>query len=308
MPRAYALELSRDGDTWTLAARGEFQFRGRMSVHATIPLEQPVPARFLRFTVESLYETGKAREPGLVVGELDVATAGSPLTPTTVIPVPQSREWNYGGYVWFERHRDLLARARTHASQLVFLGDSINHRWGAPPYDNTPRTGQAVWERYYGHRRALCLGYGWDRLENMLWRLRHGELSACDPRLVVLMAGTNNMEVNTPEEIGIGVAELCSEIHRQKPRTHILLLAIFPRGANRHYPDLDEANRCIERLGRRDYITFRDIGPAFLNEEGELTRAIMPDLLHPNEEGYRRWARAIEADVARHLGDTPVQP
>ncbi len=99
-------------------------------------------------------------------------------------------------------------------SQLIFLGDSINHRWGAAPFDETPRTGQLVWQQYYGHRNALCLGYGWDRVENMLWRLQQGELSDTNPRLVVLMAGTNNFEVNSPEEIVAGVSAICDEIHR----------------------------------------------------------------------------------------------
>jgi beta-glucosidase len=277
-----------------------------MSPHAVVDLGEPVEARFLRFTVHSLQESKRLSESGLAVSEIDVATPDSPLTPTTLLPVPQSREWNYGGYNWLNRHWDLLAYTEIHRARLVFLGDSINHRWGAPPFDETPGTGQSVWQRYYGHRDALSLGYGWDRVENMLWRLQNGELSNTDPRLVVLMAGTNNFEVNSPSEIVSGVSAICEEIHRQKPDAVILLLAIFPRGASGTFPELQEANRLLAQLGERKHIEFRDIGSAFLTEEGELTRDVMPDLLHPSKEGYRRWARAIEEDVARILGDAPV--
>ena len=306
LPKDYSLELSPDGHGWTLASKGAFAFRSTMSPHGVIALNKPVKARFLRLTITSLQETGRSTEPGLVVGEIDVATPNSPLVATTLLPVPQSRPWNYGGYDWFNRHRAVLAYSAEHKPRLVFLGDSINHQWGGPPTDVTARSGEAIWNRYYSHRNAVSLGYGWDRLENMLWRLRSGELAETDPKLVVLMAGTNNLEVNSPEEIAAGVKGLCDGIHRQKPKSKILLLAIFPRGTNRHYPELEEANRRIRQLSNRSYILFQDIGPAFLNETGELTRDVMPDLLHPNEEGYRRWAQAIEPIVSRILGDPPV--
>ena len=307
LPKGFRLELSRDGQAWDLAAAGEFSFPGRMTPHAVIELEAPILASHLRLTVSSLHKSDRSREPGLVVAEIEVGTEGSPLLPTTITPIPQSREWNYGGYVWMRRHQDVLAYNATANAQLVFLGDSITHRWGARPFDSTVRTGQAVWEKYYGHRQATSLGYGWDRVENMLWRLRHGELSDTDPRLVVVMAGTNNIEVNTPSEIAAGVSVLCDEIHRQKPTATILLLAIFPRGGDASVQRrLTATNQRLSEIGDRPYVVFRDIGTAFLDEAGELTREVMPDLLHPGEEGYKRWAAAMEADVARILQDRPV--
>ncbi|MFC1652183.1 GDSL-type esterase/lipase family protein [Planctomycetota bacterium] len=308
LPQVYSLELSSNTQSWATVASGTFTFGNLMSPHAVVTLNQAWKARFLRLTIFSLHNSDKSTEPGLVVGEIDVGTDQSPLVPTTLLPVPQSREWNYGGYVWLDRHRDLLAYAAVHKPRLVFLGDSITHRWGAPPLDDTMHTGQAVWNKYYRHRNAFSLGCGWDRLENMLWRLRQGELEETDPRLVVLMAGTNNLEVNSPQEIAAGIAELCDEIHRQKPTVQVLLLAIFPRGSNRNYRELNETNRLISAFGQREYITFKDIGEAFLNEQGQLSHEIMPDLLHPSAEGYRRWAIAIESHVARALNETPIAP
>ncbi|MCF7976175.1 MAG: discoidin domain-containing protein [Phycisphaerae bacterium] len=307
VPRQYTMELSPDGHTWRTVAEGNMAFRSTLNAHAVVTLAQPVPARFLRFTVVSVQPSDRQREPGLAVSEIDVATVKSPLVPTTLLPVPQSREWNYGGYVWRTRHQDLLTYAAEHRPRLIFLGDSITHRWGAEPCHVTPRTGQSIWTTYYGHRNAISLGYGWDRLENMLWRLQHGELTQTDPRLVVVMAGTNNLEVNTAREIALGVAGLCDEIHAQKPQARILLLAIFPRGSDyQTNTRLHQTNDLISKLGERDYIQFKDIGAVFLDAQGQVIQDLMPDSLHPNEAGYRLWAQAIESEVSLTLDDSPV--
>ncbi len=301
-PRKYQLEFGLNGTLWETVAIDEFMYRSRMSPHATVVLKLPRITKFVRLTIHSLYESDKAPDPGLVISEIDIESK-TPLTPTTCIPVPQSREWNYNGYHWKTRHRNLINYARKNPINLVFIGDSITHRCGAPPYDKTPSTGKAIWEKYYGDRNALNLGYGWDRVENMIWRIRNGELDHTEPKLVVVMAGTNNLEVNTPKEIAQGVSKLCIEIYQRKPDSKILLLGVFPRSADAYPKELLELNERLAKLDKLYFVTFKDIGHVFLNEEGNLTREIMPDLLHPGKEGYRRWAEAIEEDIVRIMGE-----
>ncbi len=306
-PKAFRFDTSLDGKEWTGAAYGEFKFRSRMSPHATVGSISLAPTRFVRLTVDSIYETPKSKDSGLVISEIDIETRFSRLLPTTKIPVPQSREWNYGGYHWKKRHNALIEYSKTNQGDLVFIGDSITHRWGAPPYDKTPSTGKAVWDQYYAHRQALNLGYGWDRIENMIWRVQNGELDHADPRLVVVMAGTNNLEVNTPKEIASGVRHLCVTITQKCPKTKILLLAVFPRGHEVYSKELTELNMHLKKLETHPSVhVFKDIGSVFLSDENKLTREIMPDLLHPGEEGYWRWAAAIEPEVSRIL-EAPFQ-
>ncbi|MHC4524724.1 MAG: hypothetical protein ACYTEU_05655 [Planctomycetota bacterium] len=50
------------------------------------------------------------------------------------------------------------------------------------------------------------------------------------------------------------------------------------------------------------HIFYMDINDAFLNEKGQLTQEIMPDLLHPNKEGYRIWAEAMEPTIQELMG------
>jgi beta-glucosidase len=51
------------------------------------------------------------------------------------------------------------------------------------------------------------------------------------PRVVMVMIGANNMDINTTEEIAAGVTAICEELHVRLPQSKILLIGIFPRGA-----------------------------------------------------------------------------
>ena len=87
--------------------------------------------------------------------------------PSTVVAITQNRDWK--NYDWVGRHENILRLARTQPPALIFIGDSITHFFGGLPVDAKPR-GPEVWEKYYGQRRALNLGYGWDRTENEIGR------------------------------------------------------------------------------------------------------------------------------------------
>ena len=214
--------------------------------------------------------------------------------PTTLVEVTQNRDWK--NYDWVKRHESILELMRTRQPELVFLGDSITHFWGGQPADARLR-GPEVWEKYYGSRKAINIGYGWDRTENMLWRLRHGEVDGIAPKVVVVMAGTNNAGINTVEEIAAGVTAICDELHTRLPRARILLLGIFPRGPK---PDamrdkLTAINALLSRLDGQKNVTYLDIGNVFLEKDGSISKEIMNDYLHPTAAGYERWAAAMES-------------
>ena len=52
--------------------------------------------------------------------------------------------------------------------------------------------GPTSWASIFGPYRVLNLGFGWDRTQNVLWRLDHGELDGLQPRVVIIDLGTNN--------------------------------------------------------------------------------------------------------------------
>jgi beta-glucosidase len=100
------------------------------------------------------------------------------------------------------------------------------------------------------------------------------------------------------------------------PKTKILVLAIFPRGGpqqrraknkdaafNPQWAKNNKASELASQIADGKHIFYLDINKAFLDEDGVLTRDIMPDLLHPNEKGYEIWAEAMEPTVKKLMGE-----
>ena len=234
-----------------------------------------------------------------------VSRATGPRIASTLVPVTQGRDWRV--YDWPARHAAAIALMKARQPEIVMLGDSIMHFWGGEPSGERVggrRTAPEVWDRTFAGRRIVNLGYGWDRTENVLWRLRHGEFDQVSPRVVVLMIGTNNVPLNTPDEIAAGVAAICDEIHQRSPSSRILLLGIFPRGEK---PDANRARieAVNQRLaafdGRGGVVTYLDIGERFLAADRSISKDVMYDFLHPAAKGYEIWAAAMEPTLARLL-------
>lgn len=207
-----------------------------------------------------------------------------------VRPVPRE-----GG--WMNRHESMNARVAQGNVDVVFIGDSITQGWEG--------AGKEVWKEFYGERNAVNLGIGGDRTQHVLWRLENGNLKGIEPKLAVVMIGTNNANSNKPEEIADGVERIVELLKAKTPKTKILLLAIFPRGAtadDRLRQVNQKTNEIISKLGNDDQVQFLDIGPQFLAADGTLSQEIMPDRLHLSEKGYRIWAESIEPKVKELLG------
>src|SRR6266436_4833918 len=205
----------------------------------------------------------------------------------------QDRDWPI--YDWAKRHAAVSQLARGRKPSLVFIGDSITQMFGGEPHDRG-QLGKEVWESHYAKRNAGNLGFGYDFVENTLWRIQHGELDGAAAKAVVIHIGTNNVSRNTPEEIAAGIRVLCAEVHQRQPTAEIVLMAIFPRGPK---PDatrakLDAINKIIAGINGKDGITFLDIGAKFLEPDGSISRETMGDFLHPTAKGYEIWAEELE--------------
>ncbi len=202
---------------------------------------------------------------------------------------------------WQQRHEDKLALAKQGGWELVFLGDSITHAW--------ENAGKQTWKQYYGKRKAINLGFSGDRTEHVLWRLDNGELDGYQPKVVVIMIGTNNTghRKDPPEAIAAGVEKIVERIKAKSPATKILLLAIFPRSEKPTDPprvNNDKANTLLAKLADGEQVVFLDINDRLLMPDGRLSKEIMPDLLHPKQKGYAIWGEAIEPTLRKLLGET----
>ncbi|MFL2861805.1 MAG: GDSL-type esterase/lipase family protein [Pirellulales bacterium] len=165
-----------------------------------------------------------------------------------------------------------------------------------------------TWNKYYRKRKALNLGFSGDRTEHVLWRLDNGEFEEVQPKVVVLMIGTNNTghRKDPPKAIAAGVEKIIERINTKSPTTEILLLAIFPRSEKAADPQRknnDRTNALLEKLTKKDGVTYLDINERFLLPDGTLSKEIMPDLLHPKQKGYAIWAEAIEPSLRALLAE-----
>ncbi len=197
---------------------------------------------------------------------------------------------------WWTRFRQLNQRVKSAPATVMFIGDSITHGWEF--------AGQEAWMHYFAHMQPLNLGIERDGTENVLWRLEHGHLDGRPPRLAVVLIGTNNAGRDAPEEIASGVRRIVQRLHDRSTRTRILLLAIFPRGADRFDPHriaTQAANRYIARLVDNRTIFYLDIGPQFLNPDGTFRAGISRDHVHLTRLGYERWAQAMLPTLNRLL-------
>jgi lysophospholipase L1-like esterase len=119
--------------------------------------------------------------------------------------------------------------------------------------------------------------------------------------VVVVAIGTNNLGLNTVDEVVDGIDAICQEVHRQLPKTKILVLGVLPRtDASRLKAQPDLVNFKVQtRLHPRDYVDVFDAGNAFLTRSGELRKELFSDGLHPNKAGYAILADAIAPHVER---------
>ena len=221
-------------------------------------------------------------------GEEGVKSASLSITPEI-----QTAEWAVEW--WMPRHKEKLTERKEMKNvDLLFVGDSITHHW--------EKEGKSVFDKFYAHRNTLNVGFSGDRTEHVLWRFNNGAIDDINPKLAVLMIGTNNTghRMDPAKDTALGIQFILSELKQRLPNTKVLLLAIFPRDADaggKHRVRNDEINEKIKSFADDKTVFFLDIADKFLDADGNLPKDIMPDRLHPNSKGYEIWAEAMEPMV-----------
>lgn len=223
--------------------------------------------------------------------------------PRSCVPVPKIEQ---DCYDWYARHADKTAWVQANRAEVVFIGDSLTHFWEGGPADHD--YGEGLWSESFAGRPVLNLGYGYDRTQNVLWRLEHGELAGQTPKLIVLNIGTNhcsispNYDGDTPEVAVTGVAAVVAKLHEMCPEARLMVMALFPRGGK--LPFISAANALLrEKAAAWEFADLVDLTRRLGDAQGEpVARFYRPDLCHLCRAGYEIWLDAIAPYLARYAG------
>ncbi len=212
-------------------------------------------------------------------------------------------------------HRQRLESLKKGRIDVYFVGDSITRRWRATDYPQF----LASWNENFFGWNAANFGWGGDTVQNVLWRMQNGELDGAHPKVIVLLAGTNNLG-NAPASdakvAGIvqGIKALLDTLREKAPKATIIIMGILPRndgvsGADSSaprreavMPSIAKINEGIAKLADGKAVRYLNINDKLADKDGKLFEGMTVDRLHLSLKGYQVWADALKPLLRELLG------
>lgn len=204
-------------------------------------------------------------------------------------------------------HQEMRDNLKKGSIDVYFAGDSITRRWRATDYPQF----LANWNENFLGWNAANFGWGGDTIQNILWRLRNGELDSVHPKVIVLLAGTNNLGKTPPSdaeavEIIKGIKALLDTMREKAPRATIIVMGILPRNDGVRptaiMPSITRINENIAKLADGKTIRYLNINDKLADKDGRLFEGMTVDRLHLSLEGYQVWADALKPLLTELLG------
>jgi lysophospholipase L1-like esterase len=210
-------------------------------------------------------------------------------------PAPRmGRDGKVSDY-FMKMHIMFLEQGKLGGVNLLFMGDVLTDNWRKP----APTGGKEIWDKLYAPQGAANFGVGADKTQNVLWRIDHGELDGLTPKVVVLLAGANNMAYPA-DDILLGEMAIIQDIHQKLPNSKLLILGIFPRGLDPDNPvvadmrdKITKVNKGLAQLDDGQFTRFLDIGSKFVDDKGNIQTSLMPDGFHLDSDGYQTWSDSM---------------
>jgi beta-glucosidase len=197
----------------------------------------------------------------------------------------------FGGDAWLKLHEAHVKTVEANQGpvDVLLVGDSITIQWGSS------------WSKHFPDRKAVNIGIGGDKTQNVLWRLDHGGVDGLKPRAIVLMIGNNNMFF-TPET-GVaaaaqGVKACLANLREKFPEADVVVAKILPCHAPkvRFYEDILLTNAEIDKLklDADPKVKVLDLTKDFLNEDGTIKLDLFTsDKIHLSLSGYEVYAQRL---------------
>lgn len=211
---------------------------------------------------------------------------------------------HFGGDSWLKLHEAHVKTVQANAGPIdvLLVGDSITIQWGES------------WKKHFPDLKAVNIGIGGDKTQNVLWRLDHGGVEGLQPKSIVLMIGNNNMFFTA--ETGIEAAakgiEMCVKNLREKfPDAKLVVAKILPAHAPEHrfYQDIKATNDALDalKLDSDPQVQVLDLTNDFVNDDGSLKKELYtPDNIHLASKGYAVYASRLKPMLEAMLAGNPV--
>jgi lysophospholipase L1-like esterase len=209
-------------------------------------------------------------------------------------------------------HEQLVQKARRGGIDIYFAGDSITRRWGTS--DASYRDLFDNWRRNFFGWNAANFGWGGDTVQNVLWRLTNGELDDVHPKVIVLLAGTNNIGADrrqgvagqVVDDVASGIAAILAVMRRKAPDATVILTGVTPRrdrdGGTSLMPTIDAINTRIAALADGRRVRYIDVNNRLAEKDGRVIGGMTVDGLHLSARGYQVWADALTPIFTELLG------
>jgi len=200
-------------------------------------------------------------------------------------------------------HAQLVEKARKGGIDIYFEGDSITRRWGTS--DAAYRDFLANWNQNFFGWNAANFGWGADTIQNIQWRVENGELDGVQPKVIVLLGGTNNLPRGDDEvQVAGGIKAVLDTMQQKAPAATIVLMGITPRNdmGLEVLAIIDRINASLARLADGKKIRYLDINDKLADKDGRLFDGMTVDRLHLSVKGYQVWADALKPIFTELLG------
>ena len=198
------------------------------------------------------------------------------------------RKMDWFQNLWRERRLKWWNSREQDRGAVVFLGDSITQGWGSLKQD-------------FPQLKTANRGISGDVTRGVLYRLKEDVLDL-DPKAVVLLIGTNDLEENgDPEVIARNVKLILQQCQARHPRMPVIVCKVMPSDASKRRPadKIRRLNALVDEIVKAEPLVRCDTWSIFADEAGNARPGEFPDLLHPNAAGYAKFAAALRPIFAQ---------
>ena len=188
-------------------------------------------------------------------------------------------------YKMVAKQQRQVRAARGRTVDLVLIGDSLTWNWEVA-------RGRDVFAELTNRYSVVNIGVAGDRVEEIEWRCRNGQLDGYRARYAMVLAGTNNIGRETPEEVAARHVALLDAIALRQPGAKLIVMAPFPVGNAANAPHRAKCaalKRLLRDAAARRGALWMDFDAKLLEPDGSISKETMDDGVHIGPKGYRFW-------------------